>query len=74
MIYTFRIHNKSKKAESIINMLKELQIDYDFIEFSEEYDTQNDTEILKELESRYASFTDNQNGKDWNELLSELSK
>jgi hypothetical protein len=36
MVYTIKIKDKSSKAKSIINLLKALQEDYDFIEISEE--------------------------------------
>jgi asparagine synthetase A len=74
MVYTIRIQDKSKKAKGIIKMLKALRNDYDFIEISEEYDNQNDIEIMKELESRYNSFLKDTNGKEWNVLMNELSK
>lgn len=74
MIYTIRIRDKSKKAKSIINMLKALQSDFDFIEISEEYENQNDALLLKELESRYNTFRTDPNGKEWTILLNELNK
>jgi hypothetical protein len=74
MVYTIKIHDKSKKAKSIINMLKALQSDFDFIEISDEYEIQNDALLMKELESRYNSFKKDPNGKEWNDLLNELGK
>lgn len=38
MSIIFRINNTGLKAESIINMLKALSADYDFIEMSESID------------------------------------
>lgn len=72
MVYTIKIKDKSNKARSIINMLKALQDDYDFIEISEENEDQNDDEILKELETRYNAFLNNKEGKEWNILLKQL--
>ena len=74
MVYTIKIQDKSRKAKSIINMLKALQNDYDFIEISEDYENQNDAEIMKELEFRYNSFLKDRNGKEWNVLMNELTK
>ena len=74
MVYTIKIQDKSRKAKSIINMLKALQNDYDFIEISEDYENQNDAEIMKELELRYNSFLKDRNGKEWNVLMNELTK
>jgi hypothetical protein len=72
MIYTIRIKDKSVKAKSIINMLKALQEDYDFIEISEEKENQDDNDMMKELEIRYNSFVKNKNGKEWSALLNEF--
>lgn len=74
MVYTIRIQDNSKKAKSIINLLKTLQADFDFIEITEEYDKHDDAEIMKELEVRYNSFKSDPNGKDWDVLLNELNK
>jgi hypothetical protein len=72
MNYIIKIKDTSEKARSIINMLKALQEDYDFIEISEYLDSQHETMILKELEVRYKSFSKNKSGKEWNTLLKEL--
>jgi len=72
MNYIIKIRDKSKKAKSIINMLKALQEDYDFIEISEEIENQQEAMILKELEVRYKSFLKNKSGKEWNTLLKDL--
>jgi hypothetical protein len=72
MNYIIKIRDTSKKAKSIINMLKALQEDYDFIEISEDLENQQETMILKELEVRYKSFIKNKSGKEWNILLKEL--
>lgn len=71
--YTIHIHDKGKKAKSIINMLKALEEDYDFIEIVEEpHEIYPQTEQL--LKKRYREFQENPTGKDWNELKKELKK
>ena len=72
MNYIIKIKDTSKKAKSIINMLKTLQEDYDFIEISKDLENQHETLILKELEVRYKSFIKNKSGKEWDPLLKEL--
>ena len=72
MNYIIKITDKSKKAKSIINMLKALEEDYDFIEISEDLENKKEAEIMKELEFRYQSFLKNKSGKEWNALLKEL--
>ena len=72
MVYTIKIKDKSSKARSIINMLKALQEDYDFIEIFEEQENQDDDQILKELEMRYNAYLTGSEGKDWNILLKEF--
>ena len=71
MNYIIRIKDTTKKAKSIINMLKALQEDYDFIEITEDVENQHETMILKELEVRYKSFLKDKSGKDWNTLFKE---
>jgi len=68
MIYTIQIKDNSKKAKSIINMLKALKDDYNFIEISENINRKLDIE----LEKRYKLFLENSEGKDWNTLKKEL--
>jgi glutaredoxin-related protein len=72
MVYTIKIKDRSIKARSIINMLKALQEDYDFIEISEEKENLNDNLILKELEMRYNSYLKSNKGKEWSILLKEF--
>jgi hypothetical protein len=72
MVYTIRIKDKTSKAKSIINMLKALQEDYDFIEISEEKEIQDDDDIMKELETRLHLYSYTNSGKEWNILLNEL--
>ena len=45
MIYTIQIKDNSKKAKSIINMLKALKDDYNFIEISENINSKLDAEL-----------------------------
>ena len=73
MVYTIKIRDKSSKARSIINMLKAMQEDFDFIEISEEKEDQAEENIMKELETRYNSFLKEKNGKEWNILLNEFN-
>jgi hypothetical protein len=71
MFYTIKIKDKSSKAKSIINLLKALQEDYDFIEISEEKENQDD-KIMNELEVRYNAYIGNPEGKEWSILMKEL--
>jgi len=68
MIYTIQIKDNSKKAKSIINMLKALKDDYNFIEISENINSKLDAE----LEKRYKLFLKDSEGKDWINLKQEL--
>jgi hypothetical protein len=72
MVYTIKIKDKSIKARSIINILKALQKDYDFIEITEEKEIQEDDDIMKELEIRYNYFIKNHKGKEWSALLNDF--
>jgi hypothetical protein len=72
MVYTIRIKDKSAKAKSIINMLKALQEDYDFIEISKDVENQDDEEVVKELEIRYNLFLKDKSGKEWSVLMNEF--
>lgn len=72
MVYTIKIKDKSVKARSIINMLKALQEDYDFIEISEDTENQVDKEMVKELETRYNLFLKDKSGKEWSVLMNEF--
>lgn len=71
MTYTIRINDNSAKAKSIINMLKSLKEDFNFIEIEKEKDTIS-VQQEKELDKRYAEFLKNPVGKDWNVLKNEL--
>jgi hypothetical protein len=73
MTYTIHIHDKGRKAKSIISMLKTLEEDYDFIEIIEEPPgLYPQTEQL--LKKRYSDFLENPIGKDWKEIKRELKK
>jgi hypothetical protein len=72
MVYTIKIKDQSRKAKSIINMLKALQDDYDFIEIKEEQD--EEVSMMKELESRYDSFLKSQTGKEWSVVMKDLQE
>ena len=72
MIYTIRIKDKTKKARSIINLLKALRDDYDFIEISENSDSEIEKETNNELEIRYNLFLEDPKGKDWEDLKKEI--
>ena len=70
---TIHINDKGKKAKSIINILKTLEEDYDFIEIIKEpQGLYPETENL--LNKRYTEFLANPVGKDWNDLKKELKK
>jgi len=69
----FRIKNTGIKSESIINFLKELSTDYDFIEILENFD---DLPELKyeDYKKRYKYTTENSgNGMTVNEMENKLN-
>ncbi len=72
MTYTITIQDKSTKAKSIINMLKALKDDYDFIEIKNDNKDKSDKDLEKELDKRYKAFQKNKNGKVWSDLKREL--
>jgi hypothetical protein len=72
MTYTITIQDKSTKAKSIINMLKALKDDYDFIEIKNNSKDKSDKDLEKELDKRYKAFQKNKNGKVWSDLKREL--
>ena len=63
MTYSITINDNTAKAKSIINMLKALQKDLDFIEINEITDLKEDKTILAELDSRYLLYQRNKKGK-----------
>ncbi len=68
MAYTIKISDTSPQAMSIINMLKALAKDYDFLHITE--DSSSITkEQDKELDRRYSYVTKNPtDGKSWEEF------
>lgn len=67
MNVTIKINNTSTKANSIINMLKNLAEDYDFIEIYDDESLPKST--LKELEKRLAySLAHPEDGISWEEM------
>ncbi len=74
MVFTIKIQDKSEKARSIINMLKALSDDYDFIEISGQKDGEDDLSVMNELESRYNSFLKDPKGKDWVDVMNGINK
>ena len=72
MTFTIKIQDNSLKAKSIINMLKALKDDYDFIEIQNEPNSKSEMDLDKELEKRYKSFQKSQTGKEWKDLKKEL--
>ena len=72
MIYTIKIQDKTKKAKSLINMLKALKEDYDFIEITEDFKTMKGKDHENELDRRFEVFSVNDEGKDWEILKKEL--
>ena len=71
--YTIHINDKSKKAKSIINMLKTLGEDYDFIDIVKESDDIYPA-TKQILQKRHIDFLENPEGKDWKVLKEELKK
>ena len=73
MRYVFSIDDKDPKARSLINLLKELNKDYDFIRVSDEvfYDEEKD-DIKEELLYRQDKSLQVQDGKTWDYLKKEL--
>ena len=76
MTYTVKIDQASRQAQSIVDMLKALSIDYDFLQIYEDVestDTNLTLEQKKELDSRYEYVLNNPTiGKPWNEVKQSL--
>ena len=74
MSYTLKISDISPKAISIINMLKTLATDYDFMQIYKDEDYAMLTaEQKKELDSRYEYVLKNPTvGKPWNAVKQNL--
>lgn len=74
MNYTIKISDTGKKAQSLVNMLKELAVDYPFLSIYEDESGLSD-EMEKELESRYKYVMKNpETGKSWQEVKNNLLK
>lgn len=71
MSCTIHINGNSDKAKSIINFLKTLEQEYDFIEIVEE-DQVIYPETDELLRERYKKTIENPEGKDWKGLKDEL--
>ncbi len=72
MTYTITIEQTGKQAQSIIDMLKALSVDYDFLKI---YETDEDRSLAvkDELDSRYEYVIKNPTvGKSWNEVKENL--
>ena len=76
MTYTVKIDQASRQAQSIVDMLKALSIDYDFLQIYEDdeiADTNLTSEQEKELDSRYEYVFKNPTvGKSCNEVKQNL--
>ncbi len=75
MTYTIKITETNPKATSVINMLKMLALDYDFVQIYEDGDNLNfmTEEQKKEFDKRYNYTINNMNeGKTWNEIEEKL--
>jgi hypothetical protein len=78
MVYTIRISGDSPQASGIINLLKSLQKDYNFIEINEEVQYPEfdlSPEWLEEIDRR-AEYMENHpdEGKTWDEVKRNLLK
>jgi len=72
MTYTIKIDSKTRKAKSIVNMLKELSQDYPFLHIYEDLPEESD-ELMEELEFRYNEAKKNpEKGKSWEEVKANL--
>lgn len=72
MVYTVRISGNSPQAKGLIQLLKSLQKDYQFIEVTEENqyaDEELSPEWVEELEKRAAYMAQHPNeGKTWEDV------
>ena len=74
MNYTIKISDTGKKAQSLINMLKELAVDYSFLSIYEDESGLSD-EMEKVMESRYEyALTNPETGKSWEEVKKNIRK
>lgn len=71
MTYTIKIDSKTRKAKSIVNMLKELSQDYPFLTISEDSEIQEN--ILQELDARYDYMLEHpEDGESWEKVKNDL--
>ncbi len=71
MTYTIKIDSKTRKAKSIVNMLKELAQDYPFLTISEDSEIQEN--ILQELDARYEYMLEHPDEwKTWEEVKNNI--
>lgn len=72
MSFTIKIDSTNPKAQSIINMLKELAKDYSFLTISE--DTEGIQEnIVQELDARYEYMLEHpEDGESWEKVKNDL--
>jgi len=74
MNYTIKINSTGTKAESLVNMLKELAADYPFLSIYEDGPGLSN-EMEKELDLRYKYVLENpEQGKSWEEVKNNLLK
>jgi hypothetical protein len=72
MTYTIKIDNKSRKAKSIVNMLKELAEDYPFLTVSNDSDDIQEN-IIQELDARYEYMLKHpEDGESWEKVKTDL--
>jgi hypothetical protein len=72
MTYTIKIDQTSQQAQSIVDMLKALSVDYDFIQIYKN-DEVVDLSVVTELDSRYEYIIKNPTvGKSWDEVKQNL--
>ncbi|HNY08087.1 MAG TPA: hypothetical protein PKL64_08340 [Bacteroidales bacterium] len=72
MVYLIRLKDTSTKAKTIINLLKSLEEDYDFIEIVSEKDNPPKSVLYKELEKAFHEVRLIKDGKIKAKSLTEL--
>lgn len=72
MSYTIKIDNKTRKAKSIVNMLKELAEDYPFLTIWDDSDDIQEN-IIQELDARYEYMLEHpEDGESWEKVKNDL--
>jgi hypothetical protein len=80
MAYTIRISGNSSQAQSIVNLLKAFEKEFDYIDIIEEKDNHYETdelsaEFLEELDRRSEYMKKHPNeGKSWDEVKKKYFK